>query len=149
MLAMAMVAWCSVVEIDLSEVSMVRGRFGAGLGLGWKLREAWVWLDSWLMLSSSIVVARLVESSVGTPVGRVGVVNVSGGSREWSIGRSVGEWNSRGWSVGRKSYESIGVRDCSLMRRDAAWRLRMTKGSRVLVSKSVRSRGVVVGVPMS
>lgn len=35
------------------------------------------------------------------------------------------------------------------MRRDAAWRLRMTNGSRVSILKSGCSRGVVVGMPMS
>ena len=51
--------------MDLSEVAMVRGR------LVWvRLREDCVWMESWLMLSSSRVVV-VVEIAGGKMVGRL------------------------------------------------------------------------------
>ena len=60
------VAWCSVVEMDLSEVVAVCGLVG-----WWMLREACVWIESWLMLSSSNVVVMGVEIAGGRVVGRL------------------------------------------------------------------------------
>jgi hypothetical protein len=157
----ARLVWWSVVEMERSDGVVVRGRLGMGvlgwvsvvwLAWWWRLSEVWVWKDNWLMLSSSVgvVVARMVVKKVerlfvGGLVVVVGVV----GSSDRSIGRSEGEWNSRGWSGGRKSNESIGVRPCSRIRLEAAWRLRTMKGSKLSGSKRVRTRGLLVDVPMS
>lgn len=55
------VAWWSRVDIDRSDV---RGRLGvecvSGVVGGWMLRWDCVWLDSWLMMSSSCVVMMLL-----------------------------------------------------------------------------------------
>ncbi len=62
-----------------------------------------------------------------------------GGIRAWLIGRSVGEWYVRGWFGGRKSYESLGVCFCVVIRSVAASRARVICGAIKSGRKKVRS----------
>lgn len=79
MMALVRLAWCSMVEMDLLEVATVRGRLGSEL----MLREECVCSESWLILSSSGVVFRVVVIAWGRMVGKLDVDGyVFVGSRE-------------------------------------------------------------------